>query len=357
MRWLNRVKASYTIVTANSLADKLGEVVEPTDAARLEKQIRVLEEGIKAKQIYNVDWNDAKERISRSYETYIKKLFPSSWEARLEGLQPPYSIVHYPSFLKKWELGVSQGKPGYSKITDKMGWWADVSLLIQEAKPYIVKGRKPNPAAVKVYTPPASATEDLVMVENVIKELLRQWYQQQVEFFENEFRSGAKKVLAFYENPEWVKEKLPGHLLAFQRFVLDIPSRYDPKTPKLVNDEKFRSAAEIQTKQVQDFFLNKQKAKLTSIVGKKGSLKEVKADRIKSRGGVLEGTIHFEFENGDKFLVRNQVISKMSRLGKWFNQFPTTFHDIELGGQRFKKQSEEWMNNVFAATSSMVHGE
>lgn len=347
--FLQILTAKYNLTA--SLSDKIGENIKDNkdgiNIKNITNKIKILEDGIRLKEIYNVDYNAAKEALSRAYDRLGRDLHPTNWEALQAGTSAPYALVHYPNFLKKQKN---------LTISPDMQWWSDLAKLVQCAKLFIKKGRKldvekEKRKAEKAYTPPTSAEKDLEMLEDVLKKLLKDWYVQQVRIFEGSLKKGAESLLNFYSQEDWRDLNFPKHLEPYREFILNAPSKYNKEktTPSLVAPDIFRADAEKYTKQTQAFFLKKQKAKLTSIIGKKGALKTVRADRIGSKHGVLEGTIHFVFDNGDKFLVHNQAVSKVSMLGRWFSQFPTTFHDIELDGKRYKKQSEEWMNKVFCA--------
>ena len=55
----------------------------------------------------------------------------------------------------------------------------------------------------------------------------------------------------------------------------------------------------------------------------------------------LEGTFAFTLEDGSKFLMKTQVVWKISPKGKRFWQFPTTFHNaIKADGVRIRTPSE-----------------
>jgi hypothetical protein len=54
------------------------------------------------------------------------------------------------------------------------------------------------------------------------------------------------------------------------------------------------------------------------------------------------------FADGSEFTVRNKVITNTSSAGKWFYQYPTTFHDVKLAdGSKLEAPSEEKMVKVF----------
>lgn len=67
---------------------------------------------------------------------------------------------------------------------------------------------------------------------------------------------------------------------------------------------------------------------------------------VETFGTTQSGCFIIRFANEDSFTVHNNIIN-VSRKGKLFNQFPTTFGNIKKGGEVFKKQSEKWMKENF----------
>jgi hypothetical protein len=66
-------------------------------------------------------------------------------------------------------------------------------------------------------------------------------------------------------------------------------------------------------------------------------------------GGLNYQWLKFEFADGSRFLVHNDVVHKFSSRGRPFAQFPTTFHDVVLAdGTRMKNPSEAKMKKEFA---------
>lgn len=47
-------------------------------------------------------------------------------------------------------------------------------------------------------------------------------------------------------------------------------------------------------------------------------------------GGIKSNNIHFNFNDGSRFSIKNQIVSKMSNRGTFFYSYPTTFHDAYL---------------------------
>jgi hypothetical protein len=82
-------------------------------------------------------------------------------------------------------------------------------------------------------------------------------------------------------------------------------------------------------------FILKQTEKVNGIL--KGRKVHVKS-RVYAN---LEGTFDFVLEDGSKFLMKTQIVWKMSPKGKRFWQFPTTFHNaFKANGTAIKPASE-----------------
>lgn len=120
-------------------------------------------------------------------------------------------------------------------------------------------------------------------------------------------------------------------------------------------EQKIKSEADKQTDAMQQSFLYKNVNKLAEILELKGNLKgEPRILNLKADRGVFEGDIKMEFDDGSSFEVRNKVIVKSSIHGKFFNQFPTTFHNAILpdGKRMIGQPSEKDMIQIFAGEKS-----
>ena len=114
-----------------------------------------------------------------------------------------------------------------------------------------------------------------------------------------------------------------------------------------------QKAAVESSEAMQKEFLFKNAAKLGSIVQAKNvALKKPKILSLTASRGTYEGDVLFTFKDGSSFTVRNKVVLKMNAYGTFFNQFPTTFHDVILpNGKAMGLPSEERMNTVFVSES------
>lgn len=107
-------------------------------------------------------------------------------------------------------------------------------------------------------------------------------------------------------------------------------------------DSYIKERIDDDTKDMFESFLSKQTKKTDDII--KGRNVFVKG-RI--RDNLLEGDINFILDDGSKFDMRFQVISKYSSQGKFFYQFPTTFHNAFMkNGEQIKNPSEKRLKEL-----------
>lgn len=114
---------------------------------------------------------------------------------------------------------------------------------------------------------------------------------------------------------------------------------------------RIQKAADSAADAMQEQFLVKNTRKLVSILEQKNVPLDGDPEILhaRARAGVFEGDIRVSFADGSSFVVRNQVVIKRNSYGTFFNQFPTTFHNVTLpDGRPMGTPSEERMNTVFA---------
>ena len=65
-------------------------------------------------------------------------------------------------------------------------------------------------------------------------------------------------------------------------------------------------------------------------------------------GGNLVGHIRVDLTNGSGFTMQFSIVHAFSNKGKYFQRFPTTFHNVVLSdGTEMKKPSEAKMKREF----------
>jgi len=117
---------------------------------------------------------------------------------------------------------------------------------------------------------------------------------------------------------------------------------------KDIDNKAIEKVAKAEGEAMKEAFLMKNVDKLANILEKKGQLKG-KPKHNSYRKGDFFGSMNIEFMDGSKFTVVNKVVSKVNYHGTWFNQFPTTFHDVVMpDGSKMKQPSEKRMIEVFA---------
>jgi hypothetical protein len=108
-----------------------------------------------------------------------------------------------------------------------------------------------------------------------------------------------------------------------------------------------RARAKIVAERLRDEFVHKNGTKLSHIARAKGNLENGRTTEI-FHGEDFGGEMVFVFKDGSQFTVRNKTVFKISPLGKGFEQFPTTFHDVVMpDGSRMGAPSEQRMLDVF----------
>jgi hypothetical protein len=125
-----------------------------------------------------------------------------------------------------------------------------------------------------------------------------------------------------------------------------------PKTLMKNFKDTLRKEAKKAADEMQQTFVYKNAKKLASIMDAKKAGLETRPTILKAQAGAhgtFEGDMRINFADGSSFEVRNQVVFKRSQYGKWFTQYPTTFHNVTLpNGSKMGQPSEERMNEIFA---------
>jgi hypothetical protein len=124
----------------------------------------------------------------------------------------------------------------------------------------------------------------------------------------------------------------------------------DPDSRAEDTDEKALKYATRMTDDVVDHFINKQTAKMSEVLVKKDNLKTIELVNARTGSGAIECDLDLAFADGSSFRVTNKLVWSVSKLGKTFYRFPTTFHDVVFpNGERMKgAASEERMDKEFA---------
>lgn len=102
--------------------------------------------------------------------------------------------------------------------------------------------------------------------------------------------------------------------------------------------------AKDEADQARAHFINKNTLKLENIIHNKSLYGveglEVTPGTVRA-GNTFEGTIELKFSDGMEFTVLNKLVYKLSTLGRPFYQYPTTFHNVKIPGQKTRAMIPE----------------
>ena len=309
------------------------------------------------KEIYNVDFNDTKD--------HLKSILRKGGEVAIDATASSYNLSGdqkrslasaFHSFIfddfKKIEKETKDINDTYVQEI-RRNFFSPLKGLydrLLDLKPFIVKGRKPNPNAKPVYTPPSSSFSALADVKKVYDDLIKKLHPELVENSIKMDMDRADGLAESLPNLNYMQfSKMVDYELLGRHFVSTSTNHRDYK----LKDEKERLQnakryAEDQAIKIEKQFIDKNLEKVTSLVGEKNNLKSAKAEKIRTVSGVLSGDIRFEFEDSSGFTIMNQLVSVWAYNKKPHYRFPSTFHDIIMpNGIKHKMKSEEWMNTVW----------
>jgi len=354
---------------------------------RLENLLPKLEAALSGEDIWNVDWVDLKDILSRVFDAATSQIGAKFGEARKKYKDehpdfrdlvfgPDYEYFSgYPHMVpqKLKKLKTEKTRKTFREevpyVTDELYQqlikvyeeFESVAAAMKETKDKVKKGRQPNPDAKPTYVPPMSSKASLKMIQDKVEEVTQSMYESLVKSYQKYFEG----MVDLYFTSRKKEEDSPYSVRALQglasiigSFLTNVPkgqstARYnDPYRKHDDYEKRIEKASREQADIVRDRYKLKMMAKLGSIVGKKAekgvALKSVGVGDLTARSGTFEGWMKFEFEDGSKFNVLNKVVTKWSQRGQAFHQFPTTFHDVKFHNDKtYKMRSEEEMNTEF----------
>lgn len=361
------------------------------------------------KHVWNVDYTELKEWLNwalggcpalnfRRFEANFlntppgtKGSTPELWV--IDGIHTASDIVS--KAARKRIADTAKKHPKYAGLCTAWAASLDIFAPLVEAvislKPYIEKGRKPNPNAVPAYVPPRAAVKDLARVETLLREVtdgLRQRMidsavarhtQLAADYFENRkdewqspgnfhyLRAKAKRDALTETHRKWMNSQYGPVREGRDTFLdtlCDTAREFPEKAEKYHNggrtrytrrDDAGATILDRATREVEDIqmrFLAKMLGKLTTLIAEKGKqaqMREAKVLELCAESGTFTGRLFFNFLDGSSFRVDNSIVYKSSPRGKQFQQYPTTFHDVRFAdGAVMPLPSEERMNKEFA---------
>jgi hypothetical protein len=310
------------------------------------------------KLIYNVDFNEAKSRLKSALRSggesaveAVANQHKLSPDAKRE-LLSTFGFFIFDDFKKLDKESKDSGNPLVQEV--RMKFLLPLKSMydrLLELKPFIVKGAKPRANAKPVYVPPYSSFKALAEVKKVYDQIIDKMHDDIVKSIveiDMKRADGLSKSLPSISVREF--GKLVDYELLGRHFVKSGSGISDYKLKEdRVRKQVVAKYAEEAAKGIEDQFVSKNLAKVTSLVGEKGNLSEAKSLGVDTRSGVLSGEIRFDFADGSGFTIRNQLVSVWAYDREPYHRFPSTFHDIiSKDGTKQKMKSEEWMNTVWA---------
>lgn len=355
---------------------------------RLARLLPKLDAAMAGGDIWNVDWVELKDEISRVLGAALSQVGGKLRAAQLEYMKshPDYRdkvfgptdeyTSAYPHMVeqKLKKLKTSKVQQTIKKeepyMTEELFQdlirvyeeFESVAAALSSTKDKVKKGRQPNPNAKPAYVPPRASIASLKKIQDKVEEVTQSMYDDLVKSYKKYFNGLVDHYFSVRKQDShspYSTKQFEGPLAGVvSSFLTNIPEgksyagMSDPYRKRDDYEARIERASKEQADIVRDRYKAKMMEKLGSIVGKKAEkgvpLKSVSTGHLTAHSGTFEGWMLFEFEDGSKFDVLNKVITKWSQRGQPFHQYPTTFHNVKLpNGEGFKMRSEEQMNKDF----------
>ena len=123
--------------------------------------------------------------------------------------------------------------------------------------------------------------------------------------------------------------------------------------PKAVMEPKARKKAHADAMYVKEHFVSKNLYKLVSLLKTK-KLEDIKVTGVSVERGAIDSVMRFTFDDKSAFTVRNKIVYGYSSLGKFFARYPTTFHEVLVGGKPMPSPSEQKVYLEFSGGEAPV---
>jgi len=238
----------------------------------------------------------------------------------------------------------------FSPIVGLMQWLKDNKVSAAARKKEAADAKKEESDAwMKKYV----GHKDVKKVIEILTDLTK---DKREEIFGNEHKfltKMADQIVSYLEaNPGIKRMKAYDHF-ADHPMLSFLFSRMVDADMKLTKDWKdfIKKMAQDAADQLIDGFIYKNTGKIAYVIYKKNNMKGVKLDNVRLGQGKVECDLHFEFKDGSRFTATSSVVSSVSKHGKWFYRYPTTFHNVILpDGKKLSTPSEQKMEEVFAVS-------
>ena len=368
----HNLKRIASVIYANKLVIPSG--VKKTD--RMEIAKAVIERANELGKIYNVDYKDLKDNVSRRFEESadgLKEVVEKIEGGRTKNWDEIYWMIPMGmNSLGKFEREIQRFKnvPVFVELKKFVDEWKPYLEAIKALKDKVVMGRKPNenPSENRPYQPPLHqvSTDVTKAVKDSLDKVVDNQYDQYVKEMKDMILNWAVGYVGDMEKtPTMRKDKRKYFRVEFgsDSFRMDVcqaltedkedqHGMYSPSdliSVKLKKDYDLlaQKMAVQQADALKDMFISKNLRKMVTVVSKK-QLKNTEVKWGSLAGGTgFSGKITFNFDDGASFVVYNQAVTVWNTY-RPFMRFPTTFHDVVFSdGTKKKMMSEQEMNEVW----------
>jgi hypothetical protein len=371
--------------SSTNLADKLKAIYDGTRPARVTKAkeaLDMLEKAVAADSIFNVDFGEIKDILSRSLEEvlsfHLDDISDSdNRDASTSHLLYMADISYYvylnqakgqvkkiKEFLAKHHDLSASDKEVLKKLMASNEAAAEVFDIMTKLKPKIIKGRKPNTNIDpdKFQSRLGSKEAQKIVQEKLeagIKEPMDDYEAAVEKWLQGFIDSIVKSDTFVYSNDnDPIKNMVFNRCFKSEREHGD-RSKTEYKNVKLDPTKKdfAKDEAKAQRDGIEKRYLIKNIKKLSHVIDLKGNLSKIeelpyRKPKIGSGSQMMtiESGFIFEFADSSEFKVINKIVTKYSYAGKQFEQFPTTFHEVKFpDGTSMKSPSEEKMVTEFGS--------
>jgi hypothetical protein len=335
------------------------KVKTPKKIDNLIKAVDKLELAVSKKEIYNVDYVDSKQAISRviedkysylHYDYYLPAVANNDFKVRGEYFDKfPDSSLTLVS-AKKHLLHWKKQEKDFPLLLKLAEIALEIDNVFKFLKPLIIKGKKPvenlNPNAFKK---PVAKKDARMKAVYILRELIsnvRGEYETYMINYNLSLLKTAKQNIPSYKSFNEISKITNPDLK-------NITSRVAKKEGAgWVVDSKAESVvvamAKITVDEILSKFEFKNTEKLAAIFERKPKIAQHKVLSNIINAGVLENSMYFEFEDNSSFKIYSSVQYGYSKTGKPFMRVPTRFTDVIMtDGKKMSMPSEEKMITVF----------
>jgi len=353
---------------------------------KAEEQLEALSNAVKTGVIYNVTYVTIKDVLTHALERALDEQGkPFNGSDTMRYAYDKDVAGHYLNFngSPKQLRDIDHALQGMSNVDIKKYLTGrreivvaatEIQKILKDLKPKILKGRVPKPADLNAFNRKMGSAEAQKLVVDAVKptvdKQLTEFEKVMKDYFEELIKSveNAKEITYKREKVRWsskvtdlnVNQQTYQIAMKFFEFDTDKPEKDSDKPYRMYNFKVTpagkawpkKESSEIR-EAIEKQFLSKTVAKLSHIVEKKANLDKIevlksKPPRINSSMGTVEVGFKFLFTDGSHFDVNNKVVNKSNHLGTYFQQYPTTFHNVTFAdGTKMKTPSEEKMIKEF----------